>query len=81
MKTCGLDVHKDSIFCAVYDGKEYSEVREYDTTTPKIRQMGEYLRECGSIHASTPDCRNRRPVHCKKWTESWSCVASVSEVA
>jgi len=47
MKTCGLDVHKDSIFCAVYDGKEYSEVKEYDTTTPKIRQMGEYLRESG----------------------------------
>jgi len=43
MKTCGLDVHKDSIFCAVYNGKDYSEVKEYETTTPKIRQMGEYL--------------------------------------
>jgi transposase len=47
MKTCGLDVHKDSIFCAIYDGKEYSKVNEYDTTTPKIRQMGEYLRTEG----------------------------------
>ena len=47
MKTCGLDVHKDSIFCAVYNGKEYSEVKEYDTTTPKIRQMGEHLRSEG----------------------------------
>ena len=34
MKTCGLDVHKKNVFCAVYNGKEYSEVKEYDTTTP-----------------------------------------------
>jgi len=47
MKTCGLDVHKESIFCAIYDGKSYSEVKEYATTTPDIRQMGEYLREEG----------------------------------
>ena len=43
MKTCGLDVHKDSIFCAIYDGKGYSEVEEYEAVTPKIYQMGEYL--------------------------------------
>jgi transposase len=43
MKTCGLDVHKDSVFCAIYNGKDYSPVTEYATTTPKIRQMGEYL--------------------------------------
>jgi len=47
MKVSGLDVHKDSIFCAIYNGKEYSEVNEYDTATPKIRQMGEYLRSEG----------------------------------
>jgi len=47
MKTCGLDVHKDTVFCAIYDGKDYSDVKEYDTTTPKIRQMGEYLRSEG----------------------------------
>jgi transposase len=44
MKTSGLDVHKDSIFCAIYNGKAYSEVKEYSTTTPHIRLMGEYLR-------------------------------------
>jgi len=44
MKTNGLDVHKYSIFCAIYSGKEYSEVKEYDKTTPNIRLMGEYLR-------------------------------------
>jgi transposase len=43
MKTCGLDVHKDIIFCGTYNGKEYSEVKEYDTTTPQIRRMGAYL--------------------------------------
>ena len=47
MKTCGLDVHKDSIFCAIYNGKAYSEVKAYETTTVKIRQMGEYLRSEG----------------------------------
>jgi len=30
MKVSGLDVHKDSIFCAIYNGKEYSEVNEYE---------------------------------------------------
>jgi transposase len=47
MKVSGLDVHKDSVFCAIYNGKEYSEVNEYATTTLKIRQMGEYLRSEG----------------------------------
>jgi transposase len=49
MKTCGLDVHKDSIFCAIYDGKRYSEVKEYETMTNSIRSMGEYLRTEGVI--------------------------------
>jgi transposase len=47
MKVSGLDVHKDSIFCAIYNGKDYSKVMEYETTIPKIRQMGEYLRSEG----------------------------------
>ncbi|GHU92004.1 IS110 family transposase [Bacteroidia bacterium] len=47
MKTSGLDVHKDSIFCAIYNGKENSEVNEYSTTTPNIRLMGEYLQREG----------------------------------
>ena len=45
MKTCGLDVHKDSIFCAIYDGKNYSEVKEFSTMTNSIRSMGDYLKE------------------------------------
>ena len=47
MKVSGLDVHKNSIFCAIYDGKSYSQVKEYDSTLPKIRQMGDYLRSEG----------------------------------
>jgi len=44
MKTSGLDVHKDSIFCAIYDGTSYSVVKEFSTTTISIRSLSEYLR-------------------------------------
>ncbi|HPT40705.1 MAG TPA: IS110 family transposase [Candidatus Paceibacterota bacterium] len=44
MKTSGLDVHKDSIFCAIYDGKSYSIVKEFSTTTLSIRSLGQYLK-------------------------------------
>jgi transposase len=47
MKTCGLDVHKDNIFCAIYNGKSYTEVKEYAATTPNIHQLGEYLHSEG----------------------------------
>jgi transposase len=47
MKVSGLDVHKDNVFCAIYNGKDYSPVKEYETTTPNIRQLGEYLRSEG----------------------------------
>jgi hypothetical protein len=46
-KTCGLDVHKDTIFCAIYNGKSYSEVKEFSTTTNSIRELGNYLRTEG----------------------------------
>ena len=46
-KVCGLDVHKDNIFCAIYNGSEYSEVKEYSTMTPSIYSMGEYLQSEG----------------------------------
>ncbi|GHT02258.1 hypothetical protein FACS189440_09520 [Bacteroidia bacterium] len=44
MKTSGLDVPKDSIFCAIYDGKSSSGVKEFTTTTVSIRSLGDYLR-------------------------------------
>jgi len=47
MKTSGLDVHKEKIFCAIYDGKSYSEVKEFSTTTNSIRSMGDYLKSEG----------------------------------
>jgi transposase len=46
-KVSGLDVHKDSIFCAIYNGETYSEVKEYETTTVSIYSMGEYLQSEG----------------------------------
>jgi len=42
-KVCGLDVHKDSIFCAIYNGEVCSVVKEFTTMTPDIYLMGEYL--------------------------------------
>jgi transposase len=42
-KTCGLDVHKDTVFCAIYNGKKQSEVKEFVTTTPGIYAMAEEL--------------------------------------
>jgi Transposase and inactivated derivatives len=47
MKTSGLDVHKDTIFCAIYDGKSYSVVKEFLTTTGSIRELGSYLQKEG----------------------------------
>jgi len=47
MKVCGLDVHKDTIFCAIYNGKDFSEENEYASVTDRIREMGEYLRTAG----------------------------------
>ena len=44
MKTSGLDVHKDSIFCAIYDGTSYSVVKGFSTTTVSIRSLSDYLK-------------------------------------
>jgi len=40
MRVSGLDVHKDTIFCAVHNGKKPGEVKEYATLTTSIREMG-----------------------------------------
>ena len=45
MKVCGLDVHKDSIFCAIYDGKKYKEVKIFGTLTRDIRELTNYLQD------------------------------------
>lgn len=46
-RVCGLDVHKDTVFCGIYDGKKQKDVKEYPTTTPSIYELGEYLRSEG----------------------------------
>jgi len=47
MKVSGLDVHKDTIFCAIYNGKTYGEVVEYLTFSEDIRTMGVHLQREG----------------------------------
>ena len=47
MKVSGLDIHKDTIFCGIYDGKVQSDVKEFTTLTPDINSLGEYLQEQG----------------------------------
>jgi len=47
MKVSGLDVHKDTIFCAIYNGKTYGEVVEYLTFSEDIRTMGVHLQTEG----------------------------------
>lgn len=42
-KVCGLDVHKDNIFCAINNGDNYSQVKEFSTLTPDNYSMGEYM--------------------------------------
>ena len=42
-KVCGLDVHKDTVFCAIYNGEDYSVVKEFTAMTSYIYSMGEYL--------------------------------------
>jgi len=42
-RACGLDVHKDTIFCGVYNGKAHGAIKEYSTLTCSIRSMGEHL--------------------------------------
>ena len=41
---CGLDVHKDSIYAAVYNGKERSDVKVFGTFTSHVYQLVEWLK-------------------------------------
>jgi len=47
MKTAGLDVHKDSIFCAVFNGEQYSDVEVFESFSTGIGKLGDYLKEAG----------------------------------
>ena len=46
MKTCGLDVHKDMVFCAIYDGKD-SVVEKFNTFTPDLDTMCDHIASHG----------------------------------
>ena len=40
MKVSGLDVHKDTVFCGICDGKNKFIVEEFSTFTEDIRKLG-----------------------------------------
>lgn len=46
-RVCGLDVHKDTVFCATYDGKKQGVVVEYPTRTNSLFSMGKALQGNG----------------------------------
>jgi len=46
-RVCGLDVHKDTIFCATFQGKKNGPVVEYTTLTSSIMTVGKDLRSEG----------------------------------
>lgn len=43
MKTCGLNVHKDTVFYGIYNGQRHEEVEVYPTMPPSLHEMGEKL--------------------------------------
>ena len=47
MKVSGLDVHKDNVLCAIYNGKKHLQVQKYETFTPSLQQLGAYLHKEG----------------------------------
>ncbi len=49
MKTSGLDVHKDNVFCAIYNGETHSEVKVFPTLTSSLYSMGESLQAQGVV--------------------------------
>jgi len=43
----GLDVHKGTVFCSIYNGEIPWEVKEFPTVTASIRETGSYIQEAG----------------------------------
>lgn len=44
---CGLDVHKDTVYAAIYDGKNRSDVQVFGTFTEQIIQLIQWLDQNG----------------------------------
>ena len=54
-RCAGLDVHKDSVVAAVRlaeAGGTRTEVRRFDTTTPGLLALADWLAECGCTHVA-----------------------------
>lgn len=41
--SCGLDVHKDNVFCAIYKDGKHLDVLQFSTLTPSVIEMCEYM--------------------------------------
>jgi transposase len=55
-RCAGLDVHKDTVVAAVRlaeNGEVQTEVRTFDTTTPGLLALSDWLAECGCTHVTT----------------------------
>lgn len=44
---CGLDVHKDNVYAAIYDGKNRSEVQVFETFTGRLLELASWLEQNG----------------------------------
>jgi transposase len=54
-RCAGLDVHKDTVVAAVRladNGEVQTEVRTFDTTTPGLLALSDWLTECGCTHVA-----------------------------
>ena len=52
-RCAGLDVHKDTVVACVRlaaEGTVQTEVRTFDTTTPGLLALADWLNECGCTH-------------------------------
>ena len=54
-RCAGLDVHKDTVVACLRlaaEGATRSEVRTFDTTTPGLLALADWLSECGCTHVA-----------------------------
>jgi len=69
-RVCGLDVHKDSIFCATYNGKRHGPVKEYLTLTNHIHAMGNDL-QCERVEVIAMESTGMY------WVPVWNILESM----
>lgn len=66
-QVCGIDVHKEKIFCGIYHDRGHGEVKEYQTLTPSIQEMGKYLKAEGVVEVAMEST-------CIYWVPVWNIL-------